>query len=207
MKEKSELRIERLTPKRMEELGRVLAGSWGRSCWCMHPRLTAAMTRELPGPGSEGERRRRAMTGLARRRRAPGLLAFEGKEPVGWIAIAPRAELARVAASRATPPVDELAVWVVPCVTVRKGARGRGIAVALIREACTYAFEHGAPAVEAYPRAKNDRIGDDNAYYGTERLFRKAGFRVVRRELEGLPSSWAPRVTMRRLQPRGGGGR
>ena len=38
--------------------------------------------------------------------------------------VAPRGELARVAASRATPPVDDQEVWVIPCITVRTAADG-----------------------------------------------------------------------------------
>ena len=186
-----------LTPRRMDDLGRVLRGGWGRGCWCMYPRLTDAQARELPGPGSAQLRQRQAMTKLARRRRAPGLLAYEGREPVGWIAIAPREELARVDASRATPRVDDTDVWVIPCVTVCKAARGRGIAVELIRAAVAYAGAKGAPAVEAYPRAGAKRVGDDNAYFGVEPLFRRAGFRVVRKPPKDLPRNWVPRVTMR----------
>ncbi len=176
----------------------------GGSGWCLHPRLTDAQMRELPGDGAMRQRRRQAMTKLARRRRAPGLLAFERDEPVGWIAVAPRSELGRIQASRATPPVDEEDVWVIPCVTVRKTARGRGIAVALIRAAVAYALDQGAPAVEAYPRAGAGRTGDDNAYFGTEPLFRRAGFRVIREPLENRPRNWIPRVAMRIGKKRNG---
>ena len=137
------------------------------------------------------------MTILADRPLAPGLLAFEGDEPVGWIAVAPRGELARTVRSRATPPVDDAPVWVIPCVTMRKAHRGRGIAVVLIRAAVDYAGEFGAPAVEAYPRADGVRTGDDNAFFGTEPLFRRAGFRVVREPLPDRPRNWLPRVAMR----------
>ena len=163
----------------------------------MYPRLNDAQLRELPGPGSAKQRQCCAMTKLARRRRAPGLLAYEGDEPVGWIAIAPRSELKRVNASRATPRVDDEDVWVIPCVTVCNEFRGSGIALALIRAAVAYAIEKGAPAVEAYPRAGAARVGDDNAYFGTEPLFRRAGFRVVRKPLKNIPRNWIPRVTMR----------
>jgi GNAT superfamily N-acetyltransferase len=186
-----------LTPRLMDELGRVLRGSWGTGCWCMYPRLTATQTRELPGPGTMNQRRRDAMTKLARRRRAPGLLAFVGEEPVGWIAIAPRTELARIETSRATLRVDNENVWVIPCVTVSKTARGRGIALALIRAAVGYAAQQGAPAVEAYPRAGATRTGDDNAYFGTEPLFRRAGFQVIQKPRADRPRNWVPRVTMR----------
>ncbi len=191
------LTLRPLTPRLMDALGTVFRGSWGTGCWCMYPRLTNAQMRELPGSGSANQRRRDAMTKLARRRRAPGLLAFENDEPVGWIAVAPRSELGRIEASRATPRVDDEDVWVIPCVTVHKTARGRGITLALIRAAVAYAAEQGAPAVEAYPRAGTVRTGDDNAYFGTEPLFRRAGFEVIRGPLENRPRNWIPRVTMR----------
>ena len=172
----------------MDCMGAVLRGSWGSGCWCMFPRLAAAANQL----GSRG--RRDAMTKLARRRRAPGLLAFDGDEPVGWVAVAPRTELKRVKASRATPRVDDVAVWVIPCITVRPGARGRGVAKALIKAAVAYAKEQGAPAVEAYPRAGSARTKDDNAFFGTEPLFRAAGFKVI----AGPTRARVRRVTMRK---------
>lgn len=186
-----------LTPDLMEAMGLALKGSWGSSCWCMHPRLGDAAMRALPGSGSQNQRRRAAMTALAGRAVAPGLIAFDGDEPVGWVAIAPRQELARVDASRATPRLDDQDVWVIPCVTVRKTARGQGIAVGLIRAAVAHAIAKGAVIVEAYPRAGGVRTGDDNAYFGTEPLFRRAGFQVVRGPLENRPKNWIPRATMR----------
>lgn len=184
--------VRRLTPGLMDCMGEVLLGSWGAGCWCMFPRLGAADGLQM---GSRG--RREAMTRLARRRRAPGLLAFEGDEPVGWIAIAPRPEFRRVDSSRATPRVDDVDVWIIPCITVRPSARGRGIALALIRAAVAYAKEQGAPTVEAYPRAGSARTKDDNAYFGTEPLFRRAGFRVIRKPLTDGPRNRVRRVTMR----------
>lgn len=184
--------IRRLTASRMDDLGAVLRGGWSTSCWCMYPRLNAGVADKLPSA-----RRKVAMTALARRRRAPGLLAYLDGEPVGWVAIAPRPELVRIELSRATPRVDDVPVWVIPCIAVRSHARGRGLAIELIGAAVEYARSQGATAVEAYPRSSNARVKDDLAFYGTERLFRQAGFRVVRAPLRGLPASWTPRVTMR----------
>lgn len=191
------LDIRPLVPELLDAMGSVLRGSWGSTCWCIYPRLTHREMLDLPGDGPHGPRRREEMTRLAARDHSPGLLAFEGEQPVGWVAVAPRSELNRIARSRATPPVDDEPVWVIPCVTVHRQHRGRGVAVALIRAAVSYAGEHGATHVEAYPRAGNERTGDDNAFFGTEPLFRRAGFSVVRGPLEGRPRNWIARVTMR----------
>lgn len=193
----ADLRIERLTPDLMDAMGAVLRGGWGRSCWCMHPRLGEKAIAALPGSGPLTARRRAAMTSLAARPRAPGLLAFDGDAPVGWIAIGPRGDFGRVDASRATPRWDDVDVWLIPCVTVAKIARGQGVAVALIEAAVRHAFEAGAPAVEAYPRAGAARTGDDNAYFGAEPMFARAGFRVLRGPLPNAPRNWTPRVVMR----------
>ena len=183
------LTIKRLAPGRMDDMGCVLRGSWGAGCWCMFPRLGNPEANAIRSQG-----RRQAMTRLARRRRAPGLMAYEGSEPVGWIAIAPRPEYLRIENSNATPRVDDVDVWVIPCITVRPMARGRGIAVALIREAVKFAKKFGAPAVEAYPRAGRARTNDDNAFFGTEPMFRRAGFRVIAR----TSGRRLRRVTMRK---------
>lgn len=188
-----ELKVVRLTPSRMDDMQDVLRGTWGSGCFCMFPRLTRKTRQEFP-PGASS---RTLMTTLARRRRAPGLLAYVDGEVAGWIAVAPRPELARVDASRATPRVDDVRVWVIPCITVRRKARGRGVAQALIRAAVDYAASRGAPAVEAYPRAGGVRVHDDLAFIGTEALFRRAGFRKIRGPLDPLPRGWTPRVTMR----------
>lgn len=191
------LEIKPLSPEMMDAMGAVLRGSWGSTCWCMYPRWTESQMRDEANGGERGPRRREAMTELAGRAVAPGLMAFEGDQPVGWIAIAPREELTRVARSRATLPVDDEPVWVIPCVTVHRKHRGRGIALALIEAAVSYAGQQGARAVEAYPRAGGERIGDDNAYFGTEEMFSRAGFSIIRGPLEGRPRNWLPRLAMR----------
>lgn len=198
----SELVIRPLTASRVEDVRTVTQGSWGAQCWDLHPRFSAAQQRELGIAGTMTKqneaRRREILAKLARRRRnSAGLVAYEDGEPVGFISLGPRSDFARVESSKATPPVDDVPAWVIPCITVRRGHRGRGVAVAMIRAAVEYAGKRGAPAVEAYPRADGKRVHDDFAYIGTEALFRKAGFRRVRGVLPRLPKGWTPRVTMR----------
>ncbi|HEV2249540.1 MAG TPA: GNAT family N-acetyltransferase [Candidatus Limnocylindria bacterium] len=188
--------IRSLTPSRIDDFAHVLRSSGsGSSCWDIFPRLTGVEQRAagLDGPGA---RRRAKLTALAKRRHAPGLLAYRGREAVGWISVGPRSTYHRTASSKATPAVDELPVWVIPCMAVRREARGTGVATALIRAAVDHALERGAPAVEAYPRADGKRVHDEWAFYGTEALFEKAGFTKVRGVLP-VPKGWTPRVTMR----------
>ena len=198
----SKLTIRPLTAARVDDVKTVTRGTWGATCWDLHPRYTAAEQRELGitlgAPGAIEKKRREALAKLARRRKnSAGLVAYEGREPIGFISLGPRYDFSRVANSKATPPVDDVAAWVVPCITVRRGYRGKGVAVAMIRAAVDYAGRRGAPAVEAHPRADGKRVHDDFAFFGTQAMFRKAGFRTVRGVLPGLPKGWTPRVTMR----------
>jgi GNAT superfamily N-acetyltransferase len=198
-----QLKIRPLTAARVDDVKTVTKGSWGASCWDLFPRYSAAQQRELgitgSGPGTAEGRRRAALAKLARRRKnSAGLVAYRDGEPIGFISLGPRYDFSRIERSKATPPVDDVPAWVIPCITVRRGYRGQGVAVAMIRAAVEYAGERGAPAVEAYPRADGKRVNDDFAFFGTDAMFRKAGFRRIRGVLRGLPKGWAPRVTMRR---------
>jgi len=193
------LEIRPCTAARVDDVKTVTKGTWGTSCWDLFPRYTAAQQRALGiKGGGHDDRRRAVLAKLARRRKnSAGLVAYENGEPVGFISLGPRHDYSVIAKSRATPPVDDVPAWVIPCITVRKQARGRGLAVALIRAAVDYAASHGAVAVEAYPRASSARVQDDYAFYGTQRIFRRAGFRVIARPPRDLPATWTPRVTMR----------
>lgn len=191
------LTIRPLTAARVDDVKTVTRGTWGSACWDLFPRYTSAQQREL-GITNEAKRRA-ALAKLARRRKnSAGLVAYQDGEPIGFISLGPRHDFSRVENSKATPPVDDVAAWVIPCITVRRGHRGQGVAVAMIRAAVEYASKRGAPAVEAYPRAEGRRVHDDFAFVGTDAMFRKAGFRQIRGVLLRLPKGWARRVTMRR---------
>ncbi len=196
------LTVRPLTAARVDDVKTVTRGTWGSTCWDLFPRYTAAQQRELGitvgSPSTAEARRRAALAKLARRRKnSAGLVAYESGEPIGWISLGPRYDFSRIDTSRATPRVDDVPAWVIPCITVRRGHRGQGVAVAMIRAAVEYAGKRGAPAVEAYPRAAGKRVHDDFAFFGTEAMFRKAGFRKIRGVMPKIPKGWTPRVTMR----------
>ncbi|SFT51153.1 Ribosomal protein S18 acetylase RimI [Geodermatophilus amargosae] len=163
-------------------------------CWCLSHRLDSRTNRELVGP-ARGEFVRE----LTGRPVAPGVLAYDGGEVVGWTAVAPRAELP-FERSRKIPHVDDLPVWSLWCVRVRPGHRGQGIAHALVRGAVEYAASNGAPAVEGYPVDNEGRKVDlTMAYVGTRSLFEKAGFTKAA-DTDAVAGGF-PRVLMRRALP------
>ena len=204
-----DLDIRPLTPARADNVKAITASTWGSQCWDLWWRFTKPLSEvfrdsslpdvaEAASSKEKKERQRRAMLAkLARRRHTPVLIAYDEGEPVGFVSLGPRSDYQRFRAQKTTQPVDDVPAWVIPCITVRRGYRGKGVALAMIRAALVYAGERGAPALEAYPRAETKRVRDDFAYIGTEAMFRRAGFRRVRGVQKDLPKGWTPRVTMR----------
>lgn len=165
-------------------------------CWCLSHRLDAKTHNSLRGP-ARGEH----MAMLSRQPVAPGVLAYDGDEAVGWAAVAPRSELP-FARSRLIPHVDEQPVWSIWCIRVRAGHRKRGISHALLAGAVEFAASHGAPAVEGYPVDNGaERVDLTMAYVGTRGLFERAGFELA--APTDAVSGGFPRVLMRKqLVPR-----
>jgi GNAT superfamily N-acetyltransferase len=159
-------------------------------CWCLSHRIDSRTNRELVGPA-----RREYVRQLCERDVAPGVLAYEGDDVVGWAAVAPRSELP-FATSRKIPHVDDLPVWSLFCVKVRPGHRGKGVAHALVSGAASYAREQGAPAVEGYPvDNQGQKVDLTMAYVGTRSLFEAAGFTKAA-DTDAISGGF-PRVLMR----------
>lgn len=159
-------------------------------CWCLSHRLDSRTNRSLTGT----ERRDR-MAELCAGPVAPGVLAYDGDEVVGWAAVAPRAELP-IASSRKIPVVDDQPVWSVICLRVRPGRRGRGITRPLLTGAVRYAAEQGAPAVEGYPvDNQGAKVDLTMAFVGVRAVFEQVGFRAVA-ETSAVAGGF-PRVLMR----------
>ena len=159
-------------------------------CWCLSHRVDAKTNRELVGPA-----RADFVRALCSRSVAPGVLAYQNDDVVGWAGVAPRSEL-QFARSRKIPHVDDLPVWSVWCIRVRPGHRGHGISHALLDGAVEYARSQGAPAVEGYPVDNAGRKVDlTMAYVGTRKLFERAGFVKVA-DTDSVSGGF-PRVVMR----------
>lgn len=140
-------------------------------CFCLSYRIPSKEANALRGP-DRADRVRRLMA-----EEGPiGVLAYDGDEPVGWAAVAPRSRT-HFATFRKIPHVDDQDVWSLWCFRVRPGHRKKGVMHALIDGAVEFARDQGAPAIEGYPVDNGDeRVDLTMAYVGTRRLFEQAGF-------------------------------
>jgi len=116
-----------------------------------------------------------------------GVLAYAGKTPVGWCAIAPRQDYVRLESSRVLSPVDERPVWSVSCFYVARDRRRTGISVRLLESAVQYACRRGAKIVEGYPLDIPKPQPDVFVWTGLASAFRKAGFHEVARRSPTRP--------------------
>ncbi|WP_199549249.1 GNAT family N-acetyltransferase [Streptomyces sp. N35] len=159
-------------------------------CFCLSYRIGSKLNNELRGPA-----RAEYVAGLCRAVPPPGVLAYDGDEPVGWAAVAPRSDTS-FARNRKIPHVDDLPVWSLWCIRVRPGHRKQGISHALIEGAVDFARENGAPAIEAYPLDNGEaRVDLTMAYAGLRKNFERAGFTHASDTTSVLAGH--PRVVMR----------
>jgi GNAT superfamily N-acetyltransferase len=118
----------------------------------------------------------------------PGLLAYRDGVPVGWCAIAPRADYPTLERSRVLKRVDDELVWSITCFFVARSARRQGVTGALIEAAVAFAAEHGARIVEAYPiDPRRPDVPPVFAWTGLASAFERAGFNEVARRSETRP--------------------
>jgi GNAT superfamily N-acetyltransferase len=136
----------------------------------------------------KGAGNKRALHKIVNTGPPPGLLAYQGEEPVGWCAVAPRDRYTRMTTSRILGPVDDEPVWSVVCFFVSKSHRRQGVTEALLRAAVRFAGEQGARIVEGYPiEPVKDRVPEVFAYTGFVSTFEKAGFSEVLRRSPTRP--------------------
>lgn len=181
-------------PERWDDLAELIGERGDPSrCWCQYYRSTGSYEHE-----GRDENRAAMHRQVVAATVPPGLLAYDGDRPIGWCAVAPRAELprlqGRMQAARGTN--DEDGLWSVTCFVVRVGHRRQGVAGALLDAAVDFASRHGARVVEAYPVDPSVRpTGSSGLYQGPLPIYLRAGFVEVAR-----PS--ATRAVVRLTLPR-----
>ena len=170
-----------LTPDRWPDLERLFGPNGANSgCWCMFWRQT--------GPdwhGCTGSDRKKAFKAVcAKGERPPGVIAYRADRPIGWVAIAPRADYVRLANARVLVPLDDEPVWSITCFFIHRTARRQGLMAKLIGVAVDFARDQGATIVEAYPRPVTGKAAAATLYVGTVNCFERAGFKVMARPSE-----------------------
>ena len=191
------LDIRPLTPDRLPDLALLFEqGGDPKWCWCAYFRI-----RGFDFSKGGKARHRAAMEAAtdetAREGRAPGLVAYDGDEAVGWISIGPREDYERLAHSTVLKPLDDKPVWSIVCFVVGRSSRRAGVAKTLLDAGIDYARDQGATVLEAYPVevAPGERARPSDLYRGTLSMFERAGFKVVERR--PTPGG-APRPIVRR---------
>lgn len=163
-------------------------------CWCQY--FLVRGRDFVTGEASRERLRAQVLEG----RRPPGVLAYDGEQPVGWCQVGPKADYPRLAHSRASaaPPgePDPPDLWAITCLVVPVPFRRRGVTRALVAGAVELAARSGARAVEAYPVDVAGPTSSAALYHGPLSTFLGCGFTEVRRPVPGRA------VVRRDLRPR-----
>jgi ribosomal protein S18 acetylase RimI-like enzyme len=175
------LKIKPLTADNWDDIEALFSAkgcSVAKWCWCVHYRFArAAMPKD----------RKAALKKLAKGEPPPGLIAYRGKIPVGWVSLGPREAFAKLETSRVMKAVDDAPVWSVMCVVVPAAERGQGIARALLDGAIAYARKRRVKVLEAYPVDKATVSEPMSMWFGAASMFRRAGFVEIARRKPTRP--------------------
>ena len=178
------LKFHPATPDRWADVEELFGerGACG-GCWCMYWRLPRGQW-----TASKGSKNKSAFKKIVNSGEQPGVLAYDGAQPIGWCAVAPREVFTSLAKSRVLKSVDERPVWSITCLFVKKSYRRRGVSVQLLEAAVAFARKQGAQIVEGYPTAPTmEKTPDPFVYMGVPSAFTAAGFVEVARRSPSRP--------------------
>jgi GNAT superfamily N-acetyltransferase len=168
-----QLDIRPLTPETWDDFCTLFGprGACG-GCWCMFWRRSRRDFEAGKGAGN-----RRSMRRIVHSGTVPGLLAYAGTRPVGWVAVAPRDQYSALGRSRILRPVDDHPCWSISCLFVDRAYRNQGVSTALLEAACQHVQIEGGRVVEGYPvEPKTDKAPAAFVWTGLASAFRQAGF-------------------------------
>lgn len=162
--------------------------SW---CWCRRFLSPEAGASSVAGPAPDNREALRQE--ISHATTAPGLIAYNGDDPVGWTRVGPRSAFPRVGGNRALARVltDDPGAWWVTCFAISSRHRRSGVASALLEAAVGFARDHGATAVQGHPvdvaALSATRVSGSALYTGTMAMFVAAGFSELGRTFPTRP--------------------
>jgi GNAT superfamily N-acetyltransferase len=171
-----------LTPDRWNAF-EALFGERGAcyGCWCMYWRLPSSVWSR-----NTKEQNKQGIKAIVESGPPPGLLAYVGDEAVGWVSLGPPEAFPHIERSRTLKRLDGKPTWSVNCFFIAKPYRNSGLMLSLLQAGIEYARSRGARLIEGYPvEPRGERVGTMDGFVGIASIFRKAGFRKVRRRVEG----------------------
>ena len=169
------------TADRVDDVRAVLGERGAGGCWCLWWRQRGAEWKAT-APAA----RKEMLTALMAEPVAPGVLGYLDDRPVGWCAVAPRADYPRMQASATFGPVDDTPVWAVSCLFIHRTARRQGVGAALVEAAVAMATAHGAPAIEGIPVVPGGQRSPD-LYTVVPSMYEPLGFTEIARRKPDRP--------------------
>jgi len=146
------------------------------NCWCMYFRLKKSEFDE----GKLNNGNKEAMKDLVWNGMPVGIIGLYDGEPIAWCAFAPRTDFLKLQNSRVHKPIDNEAVWSIPCFFIAKKYRRMGVSVAMLKGVIDYARKNKIKIIEAYPTIPTqDKLPDAFAWIGLYKSFERAGFKIA----------------------------
>jgi predicted GNAT family acetyltransferase len=146
------------------------------NCWCMYFRLPYKTFQDNKPDGNK-----KLMKKLVNKGKPQGLIASMNKQPVGWIAMAPREDYLKLGNSRVFKPIDNKPVWSITCFFIKKELRHQGLSQQLIKGAIDFAKKKKIKTLEAYPAIPYaEKVPYPFLWVGVLSSFINNGFEIAR---------------------------
>ncbi|MXN64123.1 GNAT family N-acetyltransferase [Stappia sp. GBMRC 2046] len=186
------LSIHPLSPDRWDDLVELFGPERGAQggCWCIWPFVRGVDFNRM----EKAERKEMLKARVEESGKpAPGLLAYDGDEAVGWAAVGPRPSYTRLMLSKAPKPLegegqpDPEKIWMLACFFIRKSHRKAGVMRRLAQAAGDFAAENGAQFLEVCPIEPDRPLMWGEGFVGIAPLFRDLGYEEIARRSARRP--------------------
>jgi len=137
---------------------------------------------------NKGDGNKKLMKKLVSKDEQIGIIAYAGKKPIGWCAVAPREQYIKLNSSRVLKPIDEQKVWSIPCFFLTKEYRRKGLSTEILKGVIAYCKKKKVTVLEAYPIIPySGNMPAAFAWTGILSTFLKAGFVEEKRWSKARP--------------------